>query len=365
MEPLRTDPPGSATKRAQRVWLLKGPKLGDYAQMRALATALGFAFETKTLAFRRTELLLHALDRPTLAGLVLRESDVLLPPWPDLVITAGRRNELVARWVKAQSRGTTRVVHIGRPWSSPEEFDLVIATPQYTLPRTPTVLVNELPLHEVTPSVLADAARQWETVLGGFRHPRLAVLVGGNSGPYVFDTPLAGRLADAVNESARQAGARVWLSTSPRTPRAFARALLAKLDPPAHAYVWSASSAHANPYRGYLALADALVVTSESVSMLTEALATGKPVYVFDVADRRPHKWLRPSSYRWKPFTHALAQRFAPQRFRRDVGELHRQLIANGRTAWLGSQMHPISGASTATGSDIARTVAAVKHLLR
>ena len=38
-----------------------------------------------------------------------------------------------------------------------------------------------------------------------------------------------------------------------------------------------------NPYFGYLALADAIVVTADSVSMVSEACATGKPVYVFDL----------------------------------------------------------------------------------
>src|SRR4029450_4108813 len=78
------------------VWILKGPKAGDYAQLRALATTIGWPFLVKQLVFRRFELLVHARPRPTLVAVDRAASDPLEPPWPDVVLTAGRRNELVA-----------------------------------------------------------------------------------------------------------------------------------------------------------------------------------------------------------------------------------------------------------------------------
>jgi mitochondrial fission protein ELM1 len=38
-----------------------------------------------------------------------------------------------------------------------------------------------------------------------------------------------------------------------------------------------------NPYLGYLGLADALIVTVDSVTMISEAAATGKPVHVAEL----------------------------------------------------------------------------------
>ena len=43
-------------------------------------------------------------------------------------------------------------------------------------------------------------------------------------------------------------------------------------------FIWDGSGA--NPYYAFLAAADAIVVTEDSVNMVTEAAGTGKPVYV-------------------------------------------------------------------------------------
>jgi mitochondrial fission protein ELM1 len=45
--------------------------------------------------------------------------------------------------------------------------------------------------------------------------------------------------------------------------------------------VWGGSGD--NPYFAYLAAADAVLVTADSVSMVSEAAATGKPVHIIDL----------------------------------------------------------------------------------
>jgi hypothetical protein len=55
-----------------RTWLLMGHKAGDNAQLLALAEALGFPFETRRLAYRRTELVTNLLAGPNLLGVVPR-----------------------------------------------------------------------------------------------------------------------------------------------------------------------------------------------------------------------------------------------------------------------------------------------------
>jgi len=239
MDALRDDPPSVTASATPRVWLLKGPKLGDYTQIRALAAAVGWPTETKTLAFHGAELLLHLLDVPTRLGLVRRKSDELVPPWPDVVLTAGRRNELVARWIKRCSGGRARLVHVGRPWSKPGTFDLVVTTPQYRLAPGPGIVTNELPLHDVTAGSLDRARDEWQSVLGMQRRPRLAVLVGGDSGPFVFTAALARELEQRLGprtavviipDGARLAPDRTFDWQGPATPPVVAYA--------GHLYPW-------------------------------------------------------------------------------------------------------------------------------
>src|SRR5581483_6461257 len=118
----------------------------------------------------------------------------LAPPWPDLVISAGRRNEPVARWIRARAGGRTRLVHLGRPWADPRRFDLVVTTPQYRVPALANVIEIEAPLHRVSPERLAEAAARWQPAFAALPRPRIAVLVGGDSPPYRFDAALAREL---------------------------------------------------------------------------------------------------------------------------------------------------------------------------
>ena len=131
------------------VWVLTGHKAGDNTQVMTLAEALGWPYEVKRFRYRKYELLTNRLLGVTLAGICKKTSSDLLPPWPDLVITAGRRNEPVARWIQKQSDKKTRLVHIGRPWAPLKLFDLIVTTPQYFLPDQPNVLKNQLPLQTV------------------------------------------------------------------------------------------------------------------------------------------------------------------------------------------------------------------------
>ena len=49
-----------------------------------------------------------------------------------------------------------------------------------------------------------------------------------------------------------------------------------------NAYLWNGEGE--NPYYGFLAWADYIIVTADSASMISEAATTGKPVYMVDLA---------------------------------------------------------------------------------
>jgi mitochondrial fission protein ELM1 len=327
-----------------RVWLLMGHKIGDNAQVLALAEALGWPFETKRFVYSRWELFALLALGATLAGIDRERSSPLVPPWPDLVLTAGRRNEPVARWIREAARPKrVRLVHIGRPWSNLDVFDLVVTTPQYRLPVRPNILHNHTPLHRVTPEKLAAAAAAWEPRLADLPRPFTALMIGGSAGAYVYDDRAAARLARQASDLVRERGGSLLVTTSARTPPSTIDAFLDTLSVPVHLYRWSKDAAE-NPYFAFLGLADAIIATGDSMSMLTEACATQKPVYIFDVGEGRTS--MRPEvaraaagarrSPRVKTVLHHLAMSLGPQRMSRDIRFIHQFLLASGHAVWLG-----------------------------
>ncbi len=348
-------------RRQPRVWVLAGHKAGDNAQLMALANALDWPFEVKRLAYRGTELATNLFLRVTLAGTDRRRSSDLTPPWPDLVLTAGRRNEPVARWIKARSHGSAKLVHVGRPWAPPERFDLVVTTRQYFVPERENVLTLAMPLHAITPDGLGDAHSAWAPRLEHLSRPYIAVLVGGTSPPYRFDAEDGARLGRAASERAIRAGGSLLITTSARTGPEAAAALESALAAPRHLHRWQANAAD-NPYRAFLALADEIVVTGDSISMLAEAIATGKPVFLFDLGGMR-ERGPRPlrAARDARSLLHLVLMRIAPKRMRRDIRILLQGAVAEGRAAWLGEAAP--SGGTTMT-EDLDRAAAAVRRLL-
>ena len=358
------------------VWVLMGYKTGDNEQVLALAEALGWPFESKRFTYARWEVVPNLAMRATLAGVAKRRSSPLAPPWPDLVITAGRRNEPIALWIRktaAADGRRVRLVHVGRPWKRLDRFDLIVTTPQYSLPARANILLNPTPLHRVTAGRLRAAATQWAERFAHLPRPRVAVLIGGSIAPHSYDEASAERLAKQASSLAAADNGSLLISTSARTPPHTIDALCDHLGVPSYVFRWR-EDAGENPYFGMLALADAFVVTADSMSMLTEACATGRPVHIFDLGEgehaMRPTTTRtanvgegvrRTLSQRLTRRFHLLVKALTPRQLGRDIGAIHQHLVDAGEAAWLGDPL-PAGGRSPRLDG-VARAVTRVRAL--
>jgi len=308
-----------------RVWIVRSWRVGENSQILGLAEALqrrlGWHYESKTVVYRRIGAVFDLLRWTTRLGINARKSDPLVAPWPDLIISAGLRNESICRWIKDRAGGATKLVFVGRTWRGPRDIDLLITTPQYRVPKHPGVLENLLPLHSVTQANLDAVAGPIQFT--GLQPPLTTVLVGGSSGPYVLGQRAAAALAADLN----QLDGSLLISGSARTPPGFLRVLESSLQRPYRIYRFRPGDPD-NPYFAWLAGSERICVTADSISLLSEAIATGKPVTVFDPLRHTRDIRLRALGYQWM-------MRNAPRRLTRDVAIVHERLLAEGRITWL------------------------------
>jgi uncharacterized protein len=259
---------------APRVWVLQGKRAGDNAQACELARRLGWPFETRTLRYNHLRLVPNLLNGCGLLSVAKRSSEPLLPPWPDLVIGAGKRMVPVALWIKRQSGGKARIIAIGRPRAPLAWFDLVVTTPQYGLPSTDNLIEVALPFALPVAQPENELA-QWRATFAALPQPWTGVLVGGPVAPFRMTRQAIAALARRLDQ---QATGSLLVSTSPRTPPWVADRLEQTLRQPKSIFRWRPDAP--NPHQAILALANSFVVTEDSVSMVAEAKATGRPVAV-------------------------------------------------------------------------------------
>lgn len=257
---------------ASSVWVLLYSRTGDNSQALALASSLGLPFEEKRLRYNKLRDIGPHLG-PSLITLEPETRPQLHGPWPEVVIAIGRWSVPVVRWIKARSRGKTRIIFLGNPRVNPRHFDLVISTLDYLGPRGSNVALARLPV-ATAPPVPSTKTLTWVNELP---RPRLLLLVGGPVKYWQLSTDqLHVALSHLIRKATALSGS-VIVSGSPRTP-ATALALLsegvagvknAKLAPSLVGGLGELFEA-----------ADEIVVTGDSMAMVAEAVLTGKPVSI-------------------------------------------------------------------------------------
>jgi mitochondrial fission protein ELM1 len=271
-----------------RVWLLLGHRKGDNNQVLALGEALDVPFETRTMTYRWMGKLILRVFREHLAHLRPSSRKWLQPPWPDLVIGVGRRTVPVARWIRKQSGGRTRLVRVGHPRAPNRLFDVIVTTPQYPVPPGENVVTLPLAMNRF--SKAPEPTGEERAFLDAFPRPHLLLSLGGPAAMWRLDLEALRQAAAKLGARAEEKGGTLVIVGSPRTPAE------------AWDVIRDATSASANVtivksevrYPVLLSDADEQFVTADSVSMISEAVITGKPVGLIPVEpDARGRRRIR------------------------------------------------------------------------
>lgn len=250
------------------VWVLADDDPRHNEASQGLASALGWASETR------------ATDA-ALAG----------PPWPDLVIAAGRRPARQAREIGKQSRGRSRVVEIlGRGGQRAQPFDLVVTHGHPGLPHDRCRIETIGPLIAMTSERLEAAAAQAPEKFVEAPQPRVLLLTGPSISTHPLDAIFASQMANEVLAFAEAAGGSLFAVTSSETEDDVVHSIRSAVGLAHHAV---ANADSEDLLLQYLSLADAIVVSDNNPFLLAAAAAVGRPVCVYPVPECTPNLGVR------------------------------------------------------------------------
>ncbi len=245
-------------------------------QARGVADALGIAYEMKHVAPRGVFAMTAPWGPIAPSERFGQPGSFFAPPWPDLAIATGRASIPYLRALRRRAGPATFTVVLQDPKTGAGTADL-IWVPAHDTRRGSNVITTLTAPHSFSPARLA-ALRAWvPPEIAALPTPRVAVILGGKNGVYTFTDADDDRLETSLRSLGAR-GAGFMVTPSRRTHQRLIRAVTAATANRPR-LIWDGVGG--NPYPDFLAHADALVVTADSVNMCGEACATGKPVYVF------------------------------------------------------------------------------------
>lgn len=271
-------------------WTITNEFPGMKSQVMGLAEAIGLPTVHKT-CHRRWPWGWLGLSLGNPLSQLTAESDSLAPPWPDVVISCGRRSAPLALAIKKQNQGKTFCIHIQDPLFNRQTFDLIIS-PEHDGLQGPNVISSRGALHKVTAQKLKEGVKQHGALFTHLPRPYSTVLLGGTTNRYKMPREAMDDLIQKILLIREKTHGSVLVTPSFRTP--FQEILIKSLENEPHIFL--ADIKKNNPYFGLLGIADYLFVTDDSVNMVCEACVTGKPVYILPLlnhGDTKPKLFIQ------------------------------------------------------------------------
>jgi mitochondrial fission protein ELM1 len=265
-------------------WGITDGSAGMVAQVRALANALELKPEMKVISLKKPWSLLPNICyagglKSCIMACALRNPETLAGPYPDMVISCGRKAALVALALKKAAE-KIKTVHIQDPQMPSRNFDLVVAM-QHDKIQDGNVIKTTFALHNITPATLDEAYKKFAPRFSAYPKPHIAVLLGGSTNKYNLTKSRMETLISDLQKRLTGTQGSLLITPSRRTGAENIMALEKSFSANKNIYIYDGKEE--NPYMGMLACADEIIVTNDSVNMMSEALATGKKVTILNL----------------------------------------------------------------------------------
>ena len=265
-----------------RVWVIKDKREGTGNQAISLADALGYEYEIKELDSSPFAKLPNFLLGNSLLSISETCKEKFRPPWPEIVISAGRRAALISRYIKIKSQGGAFICQIMHPGYMLNKIYDMIILPNHDERQGKNIVNFTGSPNRITKEILIKARDSWRSKFNSLERPITSLIVGGSNKYMKFGEFEAQDFSKKITRMHGSLKGSIVFTTSRRTGKigkTISDQLRGEGCKPSLEYFWGAGGD--NPYMGILAYSDYLVVSGDSISMLSEACASPGGVYIY------------------------------------------------------------------------------------
>ena len=260
---------------------------GMISQAEGMAKALGVEYIHKIVKLSFPWNLIPPKFSP-ISGIVLKDKTYITENNEfDLIISCGRKSVIPSIFLKKKNPKLF-TIHIQNPKVDSKNFDKVIC-PIHDKYYGNNVIHSEGAIHYITYEEIQAAKNYLSSKIKS--NKIVSIILGGPNKYYSFSKEQLMEIFQSIRSSFTLNGYETIIVPSMRTPKTIIE--LAKKEMGKFGHVVDAVDKQA--YLSAYELATYIVVTCDSISMISEAAASGKPIYV---AHMKPKKDI----YRFKRF---------------------------------------------------------------
>ena len=268
-------------------WLLSPGPVAYRKQLSGIANALGLSHQEKIVKRKKPWCWLPKNWTLGAFNQLDSGSATLIPPWPDVVISSGQYTIPYALAIRKANKNKTTLIHIQKPTINSRYFDAVIA-PMHDHARGANLIETFGATHDVTDTALQQAADEFTPRFAQYNAPFLSIFIGGSSKKYDFTPDRAAQLANTLLDIAKRYPGTLLISGSRRTGDDNSAYFKRRFQDQSNIYLYN--NVGKNPYMGMLALAETIMVTDDSISMISESAFTEKPLYLLRLPEQQQRK---------------------------------------------------------------------------
>lgn len=268
-----------------KTWVLVDNRLGTAKQAKSLAKILGFKFITKKLQYTFWAKLPNFMKFRNF-DISNDSAESLAKGTPDVIISAGRRSACVAMRIKKKNP-SVRIIQIMNG-DIPEKFVDVYLLPNHDRKAgkkySEKYVFIDGAISFLDKDKLAYIKKTWEGKFKAFKKPWISLLIGGPHRHGSYTRVNAKYMMKLSLKFAEKLGGSLLITTSRRTPEKVAEKIkqIAE-ESKVQTYFHNANTDYDNPYKGLISISDFFIITGDSVTMISEALETRKPIYIFSM----------------------------------------------------------------------------------
>ena len=269
-------------KKDKIVWCVTDGIVGNISQVKGLASAMKLNYQLKTIKLRAPWKYFPPGYLPSADSAIKNLTDFSENIMPDYVITCGRKSIYLSLYIKNKLRNKVVTIHIQDPKIDPKLFDYVVA-PEHDSINGPNVIKSVLAINHINEKLLLLESEKFREKLNFLNKPIVTLIIGGKNKNYFFDKTILNKLSKKVDDVVANNSISLVILFSRRTDL-FIKDFIIKEYSERHT-VWTDKLD--NPYIALLGLSSCLICTSDSVSMISEAICSKKPVFIFKLKSKK------------------------------------------------------------------------------